>query len=115
MKNSTVVDTLKRLAGKAVEALPAIVRSVVGSILSFLSEAVGFSNSLALETVIPFNSSFVSPYPCKTDCMLSSLLEHQTCVFLRLYFKVLADFKCLPYKAAFVLFYSSVKFPKCIK
>ena len=35
-------DALKRLAGKAVEALPAIVGSVVGTILSFLRKAVGF-------------------------------------------------------------------------
>ena len=34
----------RRLAGKAVEALPAIVRSVVGVVLSFLSKAVGFVN-----------------------------------------------------------------------
>ena len=37
-----LADALKRLAGKAVEALSAIVRSVVGAILSFLSKAVGF-------------------------------------------------------------------------
>ena len=35
-------DALKRLAGKAVEALSAIVRSVVGAILSLLGKAVGF-------------------------------------------------------------------------
>ena len=35
-------DALKRLAGKAVEALPAIVGSVVGTILIFLGKAVGF-------------------------------------------------------------------------
>ena len=34
--------TQKRLAEKAVEALPAIVGSVVGIILRFLSKAVGF-------------------------------------------------------------------------
>ena len=37
-----LADALRRLAGKAVEALPAIVRSVVGAILSFLAKAVGF-------------------------------------------------------------------------
>ena len=37
-----LADTLKRLAGKAVEALPAIVGSVAGTILSFLDKAVGF-------------------------------------------------------------------------
>ena len=37
-----LADALKLLAGKAVEALPAIVGSVVGSILSFLRKAVGF-------------------------------------------------------------------------
>ena len=35
-------DALKRLAGKAVEALPATVGSVVCAILSFLGKAVGF-------------------------------------------------------------------------
>ena len=35
-------DVLKRLARRAVEALPAIVGSVVGAILSFLGKAVGF-------------------------------------------------------------------------
>ena len=33
----------KKLAGKTVEALPAIVESVVGAILSFLGKAVGFA------------------------------------------------------------------------
>ena len=37
-----LADALKRLAGKAVEALPAIVRSLVAAILSFLGKAVGF-------------------------------------------------------------------------
>ena len=37
-----LADTLKRLAEKAVEALPAIVGSVVGTILSFLEKAIGF-------------------------------------------------------------------------
>ena len=37
-----LADVLKRLAGKAVEALPAIVESVVGASLSFLGKAVGF-------------------------------------------------------------------------
>ena len=38
-----VADTLKRLAGKAVEALPAIMGSVVGAIiLSFFQKTVGF-------------------------------------------------------------------------
>ena len=37
-----LADALKRLAGKAVEALPAIVESVVVVILSFLGKAVGF-------------------------------------------------------------------------
>ena len=46
----TLADTLKRLAGKAVEALPAIVGSVVGSILSFLEKTVEFvaEHTLAL-------------------------------------------------------------------
>ena len=38
-----LADALKRLPGKAVEALPAIVESVVGTILSFLGKAVGFA------------------------------------------------------------------------
>ena len=37
-----LADALKRLAGKAFEALPAIVVSVVGAILSFLGKTVGF-------------------------------------------------------------------------
>ena len=37
-----LADELKRLAGKAVEALPAIVGCVAGAILSFLGKAVGF-------------------------------------------------------------------------
>ena len=38
-----LADALKRLAGKAAEALPAIVGSiVVGAILSFLRKTVGF-------------------------------------------------------------------------
>ena len=35
-------NALKRLAGKAAEALPAIAESVVGAILSFLGNGVGF-------------------------------------------------------------------------
>ena len=41
LKNG-LADALKRLAGKAVEALPTIVESVVGAILSFLGKTVGF-------------------------------------------------------------------------
>lgn len=37
-----LADTLKRPAGKAIEALPAIVGSVVDAILSFLVKAIGF-------------------------------------------------------------------------
>ena len=36
-----LADALTRLAGGAVEALPAVVGSVVGAILSFLGKAVG--------------------------------------------------------------------------
>ena len=39
---SRLADALKRLAGKAVEALPAIVGIVVGTILSFHGKAVRF-------------------------------------------------------------------------
>ena len=35
-------DALRRLTGKAVEVLPAIMRSVVGAILIFLDKAVEF-------------------------------------------------------------------------
>ena len=37
-----LANTLKRLAGKAVAALPGIIGSVVGAILSFLGKTVGF-------------------------------------------------------------------------
>ena len=37
-----VVDVLKRPAGKAVEAFPVVVESVVGGILNFLGKAVEF-------------------------------------------------------------------------
>ena len=37
-----LADALKKLAGKAVETLPAIVRSAIGAILSFLGKAVAF-------------------------------------------------------------------------
>ena len=37
-----LANTLKRLAGKAVEELPAIVGSAIGAILSFLGKVVGF-------------------------------------------------------------------------
>ena len=37
-----LADALKRLAGKAVETLPAVVGSVVGATISFLRKAVGF-------------------------------------------------------------------------
>ena len=37
-----LADALKRLASKAVEALPAIVGNVPGAILSFLGKAMGF-------------------------------------------------------------------------
>ena len=44
MKNwlDSLANALRRLARKAVEALPAIVGSVVGAILSFPGKAVGF-------------------------------------------------------------------------
>ena len=37
-----LADALKRLTGKAAEALPAMVGSVVGAALSFLKKTVGF-------------------------------------------------------------------------
>ena len=37
-----LADALTRLAGGAVETLPAVVGSVLGVILSFLGKAVGF-------------------------------------------------------------------------
>ena len=39
---NSLEDGLKRLAGKAAEALPPIIGSAVGAILSFLNKAVGF-------------------------------------------------------------------------
>ena len=49
-----LADALKRLAGKAVEALPAIVGSVAGAILSLLGKAVGFvaENTRALTVFV---------------------------------------------------------------
>ena len=45
-----LANAFKRLAGKAVEVLPAIVGSVAGVILSFLGKAAGFvaGNTLAI-------------------------------------------------------------------
>ena len=37
-----LADALKKLAGKATKALPAIVGSVLGAILRFLGKTVGF-------------------------------------------------------------------------
>ena len=37
-----LANALKRLAGKAIELLPAIVGSVVGATLNFFGKAVGF-------------------------------------------------------------------------
>ena len=37
-----LADALKRLAGKAAKALPVIIGSIVGAILSFLGKAIGF-------------------------------------------------------------------------
>ena len=37
-----LVRALKKLAGKSFESLPAIVRSIVGAVLTFLGRAVGF-------------------------------------------------------------------------
>ena len=48
-----LVDVLKRPAGEAAEALPAIAGSVVLAILSFLGKAVGFVAEHAW-TLIPF-------------------------------------------------------------
>ena len=39
---SRLANALKRLAGKAAEALPAMVESVVSAILSFLGKAIEF-------------------------------------------------------------------------
>ena len=54
----SLADLLKRIAGKVVEALPAIVGSVAGDILSFLGKAVGFvfENTWAL---IVFIAGFI--------------------------------------------------------
>ena len=37
-----LADILKRLAGKAAEALPGIIGAIVDAILSFLGKAIGF-------------------------------------------------------------------------
>ena len=42
-KLERLADALKRLAGKAVAALPGLIGSVIGAILNFLSKAVGFA------------------------------------------------------------------------
>ena len=42
----TLADELKRLAEKAVEALPTIVGNAVGAILSSFGKAVGFDSLL---------------------------------------------------------------------
>ena len=47
-----VANSLKRLAGKAVEALPAIVGSVVGIILNFLGKAVGFAAEHTMALIV---------------------------------------------------------------
>ena len=50
-----LADALKRLVGKAVEALPAIVGSVVGGILSFLGKALlnaWILSRLSISTII---------------------------------------------------------------
>ena len=47
-----LANSLKRLAGKAVEALPAIVGSVVGIILNFLGKAVGFAAEHTMALIV---------------------------------------------------------------
>ena len=41
-KLNRLADPLKRLARKAVSALPGIIRTVIGAVLNFLGKAVGF-------------------------------------------------------------------------
>ena len=47
-----LADVLKRLAGKAAEALPAIAGSVVGSILSFLGKSVRYVPKLTWALIV---------------------------------------------------------------
>ena len=53
-----LADALKILAGKAVEALPAIVGSVAGAILSFLGKADGFVAKQTCASIV-FVAGFV--------------------------------------------------------
>ena len=54
-----LANALKRLAGKAVEAVKAIVVSVLGAILSFLKKTVGFFGEHA-RALIFFVAGFIS-------------------------------------------------------
>ena len=60
-----LANVLKRLAGKAVEALPAIVGSVVGAILSFLGKAVGFVAGHAWALIVFFLQNLLVGGWCK--------------------------------------------------
>ena len=53
-----LANALKRLAGKAVEALPAIVGTAVAAILSFLEKSVGFATEHAWALIV-FVAGFV--------------------------------------------------------
>ena len=55
-----LADALKRLAGKDVEALPAIVESVVGALLSFLGKAVEFFVANHICALIVFVAGLIS-------------------------------------------------------
>ena len=49
-----LADVVKRLAGKAVETVKAIVVSVVGAILSFLKKTIGFVGEHTLTLIVSF-------------------------------------------------------------
>ena len=57
-----LADALKRLAGKAVEALPDIMESVVGAILSFLDKAVGFVAEHTWDLIV-FAAGLIGVWP----------------------------------------------------
>ena len=53
------MDALKRIVGKVFQALPAIVGSVVGAILSFVDKAVGVCSWTHMGCMIVFNAKLI--------------------------------------------------------
>ena len=60
-----LADALERLAGIAAEALPAIVGSVVGAILSFLGKADGFVAEHT-QALIAFAAGLIGVWPMQS-------------------------------------------------